>query len=344
MNNRLGFVVTGSIAGLLVASALALAQEAKQDRPPVAGVKRVDGAPDGGTHQIGEVFRKEAAQIREMAAQLRENLQPKGVAVQKAVRLAGNLDNQVEQYLRQVRPFLRAELIFVRKVCSLDTERFRKIYQDAETTCKDTMTKSVDGLLQQRGLVVRNVRKTAEAPDPLAQFREALLAVMKRDLSDEQFARYQAEAEKRDAFQKQHAIAYLVEAIDSELYLSGEQRAKLIDSLSTHWDPSWVSCVEYLLYGNRFVPAGIDPYVTPYLDSTQVKLWSGGQRVGRIGGVFGMQGPFANVSDDLLPELGETPKAGSPADAPLQKRSGPMIKIQKARTIPDVPREAATKK
>ncbi|MCL2385733.1 MAG: hypothetical protein FWC84_07890 [Alphaproteobacteria bacterium] len=297
---------------MLVASALVLAQEAKQGTRPPAGPKTDAEAQSGGKPKGTLIEKKNAAALLDQA---------KAAAVlrrQKVAGLAGNVDNQVEQFMRQARPFLRAELIFVRKVCSLDTEHFRKIYHDAEAGCKDAMTKSVEGMLGQRGLIARAARNAAEAPDPLTQFREALLAVMKRNLTEEQFARYQAEAEKRDAFQKQHAIAYLVEAIDNELFLSGEQRAKLTESLSNHWDSSWTSCAEYLLYGNRFFPAGLDPYVSLYLVSMQVKVWSGGQRVGRIGGVFGMPGPFANVSDDLLPELGETPKAGSPPNEPLQ--------------------------
>ncbi len=57
-------------------------------------------------------------------------------------------------------------------------------------------------------------------------------SVMKNDLTPEQFARYRAEVEKREAFQKQAAVRYLVDAIDRDLYLSDEQRLKLAESLS----------------------------------------------------------------------------------------------------------------
>jgi hypothetical protein len=138
---------------------------------------------------------------------------------------------------------------------------------------------------------------------------EAVDSVMKKDLTPDQFARYRDEVEKRDAFQKQAAIRYLVDAIDRDVYLSDEQRLKLAESLSSHWDPGWKTSLEYLLYANRFFPAGIDPYVTPLLDPTQKRIWEGAQRVGGLGGAFGLLGSFMNDMDALAPELGEQEKA-----------------------------------
>ena len=113
---------------------------------------------------------------------------------------------------------------------------------------------------------------------------------MKKDLTSEQFAHYQAEVEKRDANRKQSAVRFLVDAIDRDLYLSGQQRLKLTESLLAHWDQSWSMSLEYLLYGNQFYPLGIDAYVTPFLDATQKKIWQGTQKVGGIGGIGGVFG------------------------------------------------------
>ena len=197
----------------------------------------------------------------------------------------------------------------------LDREQFRRIHEDTEVASKKAITEFVESQQQARVRVAGRVQRTVEAPDAIGLLRQCTVAAIKNNLTPEQFARYSDEVEKRDAYQKRCAIAYLVEAIDHDLFLSDLQRVKLTESLSSHWDPSWQSSLEYLLYGNRFFPAGIDPFVTPYLDSTQAKIWSGVQRVARLGGVFGMLGPFLNDPDALGPELGEKPKTDSRPEA-----------------------------
>ena len=254
-----------------------------------------------------------------------------------------NLENLVQQYMRQARPLVRAELIFVRKVCSLELEQFRWIHQDIETAFKDAITKIVEGQQQGRVRAAGPIQRTP-ASGAIALLRERLASVMKNDLTPAQFARYEVEVEKRDAFQKESAVRYLVDAVDREVYLSDDQRQKLTDSLSSRWDPSWTPTLEYLLYGNQFFPAGIDPYVTPYLDLAQKKIWAGAQRVGALGGTFPMLGSFMTDPDALGPELGEDKKAGSRKESPVPEVDAPKFEFRKVQLREGVAREAAPKK
>ena len=198
---------------------------------------------------------------------------------QALVARPANLENMVQQYMRQARPLVRAELIFVRKICELDVEHFRRINQDVEAEFKEVAKKLVEAQQQGRVRVAGRVQ-TAQTVDGLSLLHEALASVMKKDLTPEQFARYQAEVEKRDARRKQSAVRYLVDAIDRDLFLSDQQRLQLTESLSSHWDQSWDLALEYQLYGNPFYPVGVDPYLTPFLDANQQKAWQGHQRGG----------------------------------------------------------------
>lgn len=350
MNRRFGLAVTGGIAGLLVMSALVLAQDEKREAPAAAGasVKKKAAAQDAAKAQPPEVPRPNETstviteQFR-LIAQIQEQAQLKGMVFQKGRPAAVNIDNQVEQYMRQARPLVRAELMFVRKVCALDVEAFRKLYEHSELASKEAMKKFLEAQTEIRARA-RTARPATEAPSAPAFLHERLTSAIKSDLTPEQFARYQSEVEKRGAFQKASAIAYLLEAIDQELYLSRDQRAKVTESLSAHWDPSWLSSLEYRLYGNKFFPAAIDPFVTPYLDSTQAKIWAGVQRVGRLGGAFGMLEPFFSDPDALLPERGEDQKAGSPRGADVSKSGPPAGGLQKLKGRLDGAREAAAKK
>ena len=210
--------------------------------------------------------------------------------------------------MRQARPLVRAELIFVRKICSLDMEHFRRINQDVEAEFKEVAKKLVEAQQQGRVRVVGRVQ-TSQTVDGLSLLHEALASVMKKNLTPEQYARYQAEVEKRDAHRTHSAVRYLVDAIDHDLFLSDQQRLQLTESLSSHWDQSWSTTLEYRLFGNQFYPTGFDPFVTPFLDATQKRIWQGHSKVGGIGGVGGMVGGFVNDNDALEVELGEVRKA-----------------------------------
>jgi hypothetical protein len=295
MKRLLGSLIMSAIAGVLVTSALVVAQVPKFEPPPLTTT----------TKSVTKVKAddKTAKTIVEKA-----DVPPPPVAKAKGGLRVVNFENLVQQYLRQARPLVRAELIFVRKVCELDVEQFRRINQDTESAFKEVITKFVEGQQQAR-VRVQNRVQSAQALDGIALLREGIASVMKKDLTPGQWMNYQAEVEKRDAYQKQAGVHYLVDSIDRDLYLSDEQRVKLAESLSTHWDPSWKTSLEYLLYANRFFPAGIDPYVTPFLDATQKKIWESAQRVGGVGGAFGLLGSFMNDVDGLEPELGEEKKA-----------------------------------
>jgi hypothetical protein len=343
MKKRSGLMTVVSVASVLVTSALVVAQVPTGPPPAPAAAKAAQEKGAETKEQAGAVnAQKEADADRQAkiakAGAITEQKIMKGAAGRPA-----NLENLVQQHMRQARPLVRAELIFVRKVCALDMEQFRRIHQDTEAAFKDAITKIVGAQQQARVRVPGKVQR-AQAPDAIGLLRGRLAAVMKNDLTPEQFARYEVEVEKRDAFQKESAVRFLVDAIDREVYLSHDQRVKLTESLLAHWDPSWNSTLEYVLYGNRFFAAGVDPYVTPYLDSTQKKIWAGVQRVGAVGGAFAMLGSFMSDPDALAPELGEDKKASTEKDSPVAAPDARKIEFRKVQVREVFVREAVPKK
>jgi len=217
---------------------------------------------------------------------------------------------------------VRAELIFVRNICKLDRDQFRRINVDAGKVLADVVTKMVDGQVEPRAAIAAG--RAATNPDGARALQEALAALMKNDLSPDQWSRYQAEHDKRLASRKPIALLYLMDALDRELFLTDQQRATLTASLSAHWNDGWSMYLEYVLYGNQFYPMDIDPLVAPVLTDTQKKVWQGFQRV-RVGwGFGGMFGGFTNDQDALEEELGEVRKA-EPAN-PAIRRRGVVVK------------------
>jgi len=266
----------------------------------------------------------------------------KALFVQKAIAVgpAANLERMVEQNIRQGRPTVRAELIFARKVCALNIEQLRRINHDFEKALKDAATKWAENQQQPR---MRIVAKGANAPnaqtvDGFKALQEELLLVLKKNLTPEQFARYEIELGKRNANRRQSALHYLVDAMDRDLFLTDQQRARLAESLAAHWDESWCTSLEYVLYGNQFYPVGIDPFVMPFLDDTQKRVWQGTQKVGGIWGFGGVLGNFMNDNDALEEELGGAQKIEAAHDAAIPKQMPFRVIETKKAVAKDAPR------
>jgi hypothetical protein len=313
--------------GVLVTSALVVAQVPKANAPPLAPPKGKAGV----LQTPRKAVNAEAAKKAQAAAR------------------AAQLENLIQQFMRQGRPSVRAELIFVRNICHLNMEQLRVINREAEASLKDAVTNLAEA--QQQGRLRAGARgQSSQAMDGGKLLREHLASVMKKNLTPEQFARYQSELEKRDANRKQTALCYLVDALDRELYLTEAQREKLAESLTAHWDDNWCMCMEYVLYGNQFYPMGLDPYVTALLDDTQKKAWQGTQKAGTFWGFGGVWGAIMNDNDALEEELGEVRKAQQGVDLPVMRLRMREAQLKEAQLKTEVEvkkriiKDAATKK
>ena len=259
---------------------------------------------------------------------------------------AANLAPLIDQFERQGRPFTRAELLLVRKTCQTSVAQLRAISHDADDALKSVATELAEAQQRPRRVVINGRVQQSQNIDGGKLLRERLTAVMKKHLTPEQWPRYQAETDKRLESRKQSGVRFLLATLDRELFLSDQQRDKLAESLSTHWEDGWGMYLEYILYGNQFFPLAVDPFVTPILNEHQTKVWQSSQRVGGFWGFGGVWGGFMNDNDALEEELGESPKKpptahvlpGALMGAPLMKTEVLRIETKKA-----VTRKAAAK-
>jgi hypothetical protein len=255
--------------------------------------------------QRGDTFQKSVAK--------NSVIQPSDNVAARKLILDRQKENLIARYTSLGRPLLRAELIFVRHVCSLDQEQFRRLSRDAELVLKHVVSGIANDWINQRKIAL------GSDLDGGKRLQDGLTALMKKTLSEPQWSRYAAELEKRHAGRKPIAIRYLVAAIDRELYLSEDQRATLAELLSAHWNEGWDIYLDYMLQGNALYPADVDSVVRPILNEVQRKLWQGSQRV-RIAPVFGVQlGQFAQDPDALLEEGAELNK-GEPGQDQMHRQ------------------------
>jgi hypothetical protein len=213
-----------------------------------------------------------------------------------------NRDPLIQQSKNQVRPALRAELILVRRVCQVNTEQFRQINRDSRAAVDAVIEKVVDAQIQPRMVVVNG--QPGSRLDAGKLLQDALSGVMKKNLTPEQWSRYEVEREKRDAYRKESTLRFLVDVVDRELYLSPEQRTRLREALWSHYDSGWMLYVDYLLFGNQFYPLSVEPILAPILSEPQRKVWKNVQKVDGFWGFGSVWGNFVNDTDELEEELG----------------------------------------
>jgi hypothetical protein len=249
-----------------------------------------------------------------------------GVAKKAVNRVAQpNRAPLIQQFTNQARPLLRAELIFARNVCHLNRDDLRKVNHDAQQMLDEVVTKLVDAQFQPRVKVQVKGPVVNNNLDAQQLLLDGVVAVMKRDLTADQWSLYEIERQKRDANRKRMTIRYFLDAIDREIYLSPGQRERLETTFNSNWESNWALYLENHLYGNRYYPMTIDALVTPILSDAQKKVWQGVQKVGAYWGFAGMLGGFTNDPDGLEIELGEPARKDQ-----NQRQMIPVMKMQGA--------------
>jgi hypothetical protein len=167
---------------------------------------------------------------------------------------------------RLYRSLFLAELRFIRVSSGVSEEQARRMAHAAQGPLRAAVAEFVEKEL-----------KKPQAPgfDSSAACRSvqnAASAVAKAHLSPEQWARYRDQIEKRTAHRKQVAMRGMLARLEQKLRLTAEQRDKLGESLSSHWNPSWDNAV-VLIGTNSNLPDIPDPVILPFLTETQKAAW-----------------------------------------------------------------------
>jgi hypothetical protein len=227
--------------------------------------------------------------------------------------MAVNADGQVRQYMQQFRPILRAEYHIVRAICRPTPEQRNVIARAGEQTLREAVKKYVDMMHRPMTAAQR------AALDPRTQIREGLAKAVRTKLSPELAAKFEEEIARRDVSRKELAVRNLVARLDRDLVLSPDQRTKIAESLSSHWQDSWCQSLEMFMYDYQFLPPIPDQHVAPFLNDPQKKIWRGTQKVGAFWGGFGMMnGIMADdpLEDDELRQARKEAERNDPNPAP----------------------------
>ncbi len=202
-----------------------------------------------------------------------------GLEMPAAADMVAQNDAMAMQFQQQFRPFLMEELNFVRLVCSdLPKQQRMKIKSAGEAGLKQAAKTMAE--LQGRQNQVRILRNpAAEVPEPRSLIRQAITKALQESLTEEQMARYKREAADRAAHRKQAAILSVVSRLDGCLFLNEDQRTKIVNEISSHWQDKWEQWLMLSSYGPEYFPQMPDELITAHLDGDQKSVYQGLQKL-----------------------------------------------------------------
>jgi hypothetical protein len=187
-------------------------------------------------------------------------------------------DAQIQQYVQLLQPLMWQELNFIRQVCDLTPEQRPQIRTAADVAVKEgakAVLQPQKAQANAKPVMVMRSQPTAGAQ----AIRESLHETLKKTLTSEQLEHYEAEDAKRAGTTKQATILGVVALLDAALFLSPEQREKIVANLDTSWQREWEQWLLVYQYNGQYVPQIPDQHVVPLLNEEQRLVWSGLQKV-----------------------------------------------------------------
>ena len=157
----------------------------------------------------------------------------------------------VEALLMQLRPMMASELTFVRFVCPDLNKEQRAIVR---TAAEESLKRSADQL----------------AAAQMNPDHEQVVGV----LTEGQYGQFAEQAADRVAQRQRAAILCVVARLDGSLYLTRDQRDKIMESLKAHWKSSWEQWIRISDFDDHYLPMIADDCIAIYLDETQKPVWS----------------------------------------------------------------------
>ncbi len=275
--------------------------------PGAAQVQKVETRTTTKTTTVvdGKTIREEALRLRMMAAPPFPAPVVQGV---EGVPGRAAREAMAAQFIRQVRPILRAELHLIRTVCKTSEEEQRALAREGEEALKLAVDKFAEIQVKaQQGQAI-----SSTMPDVPKQIHSALAAAVKAKLSPEKAERYRAELDERARVRREVTARNLVAKLDQLLNLAPEQRAKIAAALEKSAD-SLASTVDTLIHNSSYYPNLPPNQVVPFLDERQKAIWNNTQKVTFGSSNLGIVG--LNLSEHDLAEEDDPAAAAEAAKA-----------------------------
>jgi hypothetical protein len=221
-------------------------------------------------------------------------------------------DAQLQQYVQLLQPAMWRELDFVRQVCNLTPEQRPKVKAAADAAVK----KAAKAITRPQGGVQSHPTAAAQ------MIRDSVADELKKSLTPQQLEHYADEDAGRTAARKDATIRSVVSKLDGAMYLTNEQREKIMAELNSSWERDWEKWLDMYQYGEQYFPEIPEKHVVPHLTDEQKIVWNGLQRTT----IFGWNHGEQRQDDDWW-----NPKAAKKAKGKLAPAKGKGALLQPAK-------------
>lgn len=194
------------------------------------------------------------------------------------VEALGGPDDANADIVEQLRPLVNVELGFIKRVCDPTDEQKQKIAAAVEESLE--AMSDIVGAPQKPfggfggGVVMARAANGQELKEnPSTRIRRDLADTIRPLLSEQQFAAYETELEKRDQFRREAAVSMAVELIDRHLALTDDQRLRITERLLEKWQGAENLSMQTYVNNPQYVPPAPEVVVQPELDDAQRRAW-----------------------------------------------------------------------
>jgi hypothetical protein len=246
------------------------------------------------------------------------------VILQPQVMMLGNGPGgagMAQQFTRQHKALVKAELNLIRAVCQPTDEQMQQIRGDVEKNLKTKVTQVEE---QQKKMARQQPGAQISVGDPLQLSRSWILKAANEHLTAEQAALYKREVDQRLADRRQASIDNVVARLDRDLVLSAKQREQIATKLRDNWKDAWSPSPIQFMQMDQWYPNIPDQYIVEFLEAEQKQIWKQNrnqnrgvvfgqqQFAGFMGGMFGDEFLLQDDEADAAPKSDDQPKAEDP--------------------------------
>jgi hypothetical protein len=171
-----------------------------------------------------------------------------------------------------VTPIVNAELEFIRQTCDLTPSQRPVIKAESVAALNEAVRKvtKLDHLMQNDD---ERAEKLRMEYDPRHVVRKRLDKVLKQVLTTDQWTTYVEERSRKDDYRKRATIMDIASRVDQVLFLTPEQRDRIMEGLATGWQDRWEQWLTMCENVDGGFPDFADAIINQQLNRNQKKVW-----------------------------------------------------------------------
>lgn len=184
-----------------------------------------------------------------------------------------------------LKPYVNAELSFIKRVCRPTVAQMNKIVAEATKSYRG-LADLINNEIGRPPVMAMNEFARQNQPiqfvgpnqeqlskNPFVRIRNDAHAYLKPCVSDEQYQDYVEESKMRTDFERKAAIDIAIGYLEDRLALTEDQREKIFDTFMKSWDDIDIQWIQMYLHNPQFMPSIPTKLIRKILTAEQKQQW-----------------------------------------------------------------------